>query len=196
MSITIKALCKSFGERQVLSNFSATLPDGVTSVLLGRSGSGKTTLLRILAGLETPDSGSITGLEGKTVSVVFQEDRLVADTSALGNLQLVTALSRGALAAELAAFGIDAAAARAPVRTLSGGQARRVALLRGLLYPGELLLLDEPFKGLDDETRRLAQRQYEKLRRGRTALLVTHEAADVAALSGNLIELAANGSNA
>lgn len=76
MPIVISGLSKAFGEKQVLENFSCTLPAPGLTALMGPSGVGKTTLFRILLGLEKPDSGVIFGMEGKTLSVVFQEDRL------------------------------------------------------------------------------------------------------------------------
>ena len=82
MPIVISGLSKAFGEKQVLENFSCTLPAPGLTALMGPSGVGKTTLFRILLGLEKPDSGVIFGMEGKTLSVVFQEDRLFPDENA------------------------------------------------------------------------------------------------------------------
>ena len=88
--IEIKGLCKAFDGKQVLRDFSAVLPAGQVTGLMAPSGAGKTTLLRILMGLETPDRGTITGLEGLRLSAVFQEDRLCENLNPVSNLRLVT----------------------------------------------------------------------------------------------------------
>ena len=147
--IVIRGLCKAFDGKQVLRDFSAALPAGQVTGLMAPSGAGKTTLLRILMGLETPDRGTITGLEGLRLSAVFQEDRLCENLNPVSNLRLVTpALSRTAAAEALAAVGLTDCQ-RQPARELSGGMRRRVAILRALLAEYDLLFLDEPFKGLD-----------------------------------------------
>ena len=88
--IVIRGLCKAFDGKQVLRDFSAALPAGQVTGLMAPSGAGKTTLLRILMGLETPDRGTITGLEGLRLSAVFQEDRLCENLNPVSNLRLVT----------------------------------------------------------------------------------------------------------
>ena len=135
------------GEKIVLQNLSATLPDSGVIALLGPSGSGKTTLLRLFAGLLSPARGGFSGMEGKRVSVVFQEDRLLPWLDAAGNIALV----EGARTVEecLAAVELSESALKLPA-VLSGGMQRRVAIARALRYGGDALVLDEPFKGLDD----------------------------------------------
>ena len=86
--IRIKDLQKSYGEKPVLSHFSHDLPDNGIVCLTGASGRGKTTLLRILAGLETADGGSVTGLSGRKIAFVFQEDRLLPWITAQQNIRL------------------------------------------------------------------------------------------------------------
>ena len=142
---------------------------------MGPSGCGKTTLLRILLGLETADAGTITGLEGRRMSAVFQEDRLCENVSAVSNLRLVNpALSRRAAEAALTELGLGEALSQ-PVREFSGGMKRRVAILRALLAEFDLLLADEPFKGLDEETKRQTMAYFAEHTRGKTVILVTHE---------------------
>lgn len=117
--IVIRGLCKAFDGKQVLRDFSAALPAGQVTGLMAPSGAGKTTLLRILMGLETPDRGTITGLEGLRLSAVFQEDRLCENLNPVPNLRLVTpALSRTAAAEALAAVGLTDCQ-RQPARELS-----------------------------------------------------------------------------
>ena len=129
MSIVIRDLCKRFGEKTVLWDFSWTVDRPM--VLMGPSGCGKTTLLRILMGLERPDAGSVTGV-GR-VAAVFQEDRLCPQLTAVENVLLVLPdgrARRGGVEADFARLGMTGDALTLPAARLSGGQKRRAALLR------------------------------------------------------------------
>lgn len=187
--LVLQNLSKQYGPRQALRGFSGRLPAGKTTVLMGPSGCGKTTLLRILAGLTMADGGTAQGLAGLRVSMVFQEDRLCPGLSALANVSMVCPQPRAGLQAALLALGLDETAQKSPARALSGGQARRVALARALWYPADLYLLDEPFKGLDEETRLCVLAETRRLLMGRTALVVTHEEADADALGAELLRM-------
>ena len=196
--IVIRGLCKAFDGKQVLRDFSAALPAGQVTGLMAPSGAGKTTLLRVLMGLETPDRGTITGLEGLRLSAVFQEDRLCENLNPVSNLRLVTpALSRTAAAEALAAVGLTDCQ-RQPARELSGGMRRRVAILRALLAEYDLLFLDEPFKGLDQETKEIVMADTRRRCAGRTVLFVTHDMAEALDLAdviifmdhGNIVQMA------
>lgn len=148
----------------------------------GSFGSGKTTLLRILMGLERADSGRIDGLNGLCISAVFQEDRLCNQLDGVSNLRLVTpALGRAEAANAMKAVGLSDCIGQ-PIRELSGGQRRRVAILRGLLADYDFLILDEPFRGLDRETKRLVMEDTRRRCMERTVLLVTHDAAELEVL--------------
>lgn len=186
-TIKIEQLSKAYGEKPVLQNFCADFPVGETTVLMGPSGCGKTTLLRILAGLERPDSGSITGLPEQK-SMIFQEDRLCENVSALSNLRLCApSLSRKEGEQRLSELGL-ADSLRQPVREFSGGMKRRVTILRALCAEYELLLADEPFKGLDEETRLRTMEYFKAQTQGKTVLLVTHEEEE-AAFFGKVLRL-------
>lgn len=175
MDIRIEKLCKSYGENRVLTDFSAVFPEGETSCVMGASGCGKTTLLRLLLGLEKPDGGTILGLPEK-ISAVFQEDRLAEPFSAEANLALVTGphVPRETLRSALSALGLSGSLDK-PVRELSGGMRRRVAIARALVYDAPLLLLDEPFKGLDEETKKTVMDYVKAHAAGKTVILVTHD---------------------
>ena len=150
--IVIRGLCKAFDGKQVLRDFSAALPAGQVTGLMAPSGAGKTTLLRILMGLETPDRGTITGLEGLRLSAVFQEDRLCENLDPVSNLRLVTpTLSRAAAEEALKAVGLTDCLHQ-PTRELSGGMRRRVAILRALLA--------SPLRGWIGRLRRLSWRTH------------------------------------
>ena len=180
----IQHLCKSFDGKVVLDHVSLTLESGGTACLMAPSGRGKTTLLRCIAGLETPDSGQITDLPER-IAYVFQEDRLCDGFSAVDNIRLVTgkALGEGEIRRHLEELGL-AGILDQPVRELSGGMRRRVVISRAVCFGADLLLLDEPFKGLDDEARQQTA-DYILRHRGAAAILcVTHDREDAAALGG------------
>ena len=180
MPLRIHNLSKSFDGQPVLSGVSAALEEGNTYCLMGPSGAGKTTLLRILMGLERADSGRVEGLSGLRISAVFQEDRLCEGFTALENVRLAAAPSlsdadiRKALSAILPPQALDR-----PVSALSGGMKRRTAIGRALLAPFDLLLMDEPFTGLDEDTRRRTAAFIRERAAGRMILLSTHQEEDV-----------------
>ena len=141
----IKNLCVSYGEKKVLQDFSAEFGEGIT-LLTGPSGFGKTTLLHTIAGLVEPDSGEIIG-RPERISLMFQDDRLLPWLTALQNIEVVCDDRERAMY-YLRAVELEKEADSKP-GALSGGMRRRVALARALAYESDLLLLDEPFKGMD-----------------------------------------------
>lgn len=180
--IVMHKLCKSFGEKAVLRDVCGILASGRITGLMAPSGVGKTTLLRILMGLEQLDDGYIEGLNGLRLSAVFQEDRLCDQLDSVSNLRLVTpSLSRAEARKALETVGLADCIGQ-PTRELSGGQRRRVAILRGLLADYDLLILDEPFKGLDRETKQLVMEDTRRRCMGKTVLFVTHDPAEMDAL--------------
>ncbi len=185
MDIVVKDLCKSYGPLQVLQNFSCTFPHGRVSCITGSSGRGKTTLLRLLMGLEQPDSGSISGLEGARLSAVFQEDRLCENLSAVSNLRLVqrNRMPKEQLLRELEKIGLSDCGDK-PVREFSGGMKRRVAMVRAMLAEFDVLILDEPFKGVDAKTYALVTSYVREKIPGKTVLLVSHDPRDIEQLGG------------
>lgn len=190
VDILLEHVSKTYGERRVLEDFSHRFPEGKVSCILGPSGCGKTTLLRLISGLEAPDSGAISGVEGKKISAVFQEDRLFEGLCAERNVLLTAAsgFSRADARALLNELGLREDAPRA-VRRFSGGMRRRVAVARALAADYDLLLLDEPFSGLDGDTRSAVLDVILRRLDGRTALCVTHEAAGAARLGAEILRL-------
>ena len=182
-------LCKRYGDKDVLRGFSMNLPAGGTTCLMAPSGAGKTTLLRLMCDLEKPDSGIVRGMEGTRIGVVFQEDRLLDWLDPVENLRLTApGLTRDAAADALIRFGLGDSL-HEPVCRLSGGMRRRVALLRALLAPSDILLLDEPFNGLDAATRSGVMALTRELLPPRTALLITHDPDEAAALGAAIVGL-------
>lgn len=188
--IQFQKVSKAFAGQQVLKNFSALLPGGQASAFMGPSGCGKTTLARMVLGLEKPDSGLVTGGENLRFSCVFQEDRLIPAYSALANTGLVLPRSRWAeIAPALEATGLTGQDLTKPAASLSGGQKRRVALVRALLAESDMVVLDEAFKGLDSDTRLTAYQFVKNRLAGRTLLLITHDPEEAAYFTATTIQL-------
>ena len=167
-------LSKSFEGKQVISQFSQGFENGVRYCLMGPSGCGKTTLLNLLMGLVKPDSGKVKA-DGVRFSAVFQENRLLDQMTAAANVALVSQSSREEIETLLRELGIDDESLPQPVSTYSGGMKRRVALCRALLAEYDVLILDEPYKGLDEDTRAKVMRIVARYTQGKTVILVTHD---------------------
>ena len=186
MPITIKNLSKSFDGKPVLTGFSCELPETGVVALMGRSGIGKSTLINLLLGLQRPDSGEISLPAGTRFSAVFQEDRLLAHLSARDNLLLTTNRTISEIDAALSALSLNPEEP-SPVKTYSGGMQRRVALARGVLFPADVLLMDEPFRGLDAETRKQAIDFVRSEWSNRLIVLVTHDPEEARMMGANQI---------
>lgn len=190
MDIVINRLSKKFGNKEVLRDFSLRIKEGTSLSVMASSGKGKTTLLKILAGLETPDKGYIEGLENKRISMVFQEDRLCPTLNALSNIRLVCGkeIKETQIYHELEEVGLKGNE-KHPVKELSGGMKRRVAIVRALLAPYDILLLDEPFTGLDNESKKKIIDYIKEKNKMRTIILVTHDHWEAEALGNEIVFL-------
>jgi NitT/TauT family transport system permease protein len=183
---------KSFGESEVLRNVNASFDAGGVYCLMGPSGMGKTTLMRILSGLDTVTSGEVDSADVREsgTSFMFQEDRLCECLTPSQNVALACsgkpdeADLRALLAQVLPADCLDKAASQ-----LSGGMRRRVALVRAVAHRGGVLVLDEPFTGLDNETKRRVARFLVEQRAGRTMLVSTHNEDDAELLGAQIVRL-------
>ena len=187
MSISINHLSFAYGDTPVLQDVSWQLPQKGVVCLWGPSGCGKTTLLRLLAGLEQPQEGAIEGV-GR-VAMVFQEDRLLPWMSALQNV-MVIGVEEYVARHYLLSVGLTEAELYALPNQLSGGQQRRVALARALAAKSDLLLLDEPFNGLDEDTWQNVVLQILAYAQHKPVVLVTHIREQAEALGATLIPLA------
>ena len=186
--VCARHLSKSYQNRPVLSDVSLTVQPGERCALMAPSGMGKTTLFRLLLGLETADQGNI---QAASAGAVFQENRLIESLSPIENVRLaLPPLPKADTRAEL--FSIlssllPAESLMRPVSTLSGGMKRRCALARALLSPSEILILDEPFTGLDEDTKKQAVQFIETWQKGRPLLFSTHDPKDVLLLQARLL---------
>ena len=186
--LKLTKISHAYGNDPVLKSFCLTLEPGQRLALMGPSGAGKTTLLRVALGLLNPDSGTVENRFRKTAAV-FQEPRLLPWRTAVENVNLVlgdTAATMENARSCLKQLGLGEAADKYP-RELSGGMQQRVAIARALAVEADLLVLDEPFKAMDEELRR---RVMEQVAETNTAiLLVTHEEEEAAALGCEIVRL-------
>ncbi len=161
MIIEVKDITKTFDGKKVLDNFNLNIESEHSYIITGPSGCGKTTLIRIILGLEKPDSGSV-GLLGDykypfiCSGTVFQEDRLCDDFTAVENVALVSPRIFKETAREELLKLLPEDVLDKPVRELSGGQRRKVAIVRACCIPNDVLIMDEPFAGLDEDSRQKA----------------------------------------
>ena len=186
--LELKNISISFGEKAVLKNQSLTLRPGQRIALMGPSGCGKTTLLRVALGLIRPGKGTVRDTFG-SVGVVFQEPRLLPWRTALENVNLVLGdhpQTREKAAGFLARVGLSEALDKYP-RELSGGMEQRVALARALALEADCLVLDEPFKAMDET---LCREVMELVNQTQAAiLLVTHDPQEAEFLGCEILEL-------
>jgi len=186
---------KDYGEKRVLRGLDFRLERGGFLVVTGANGSGKTTLLRLCAGLAVPTGGTLE-IEPERGSIGFlgHEPLVYRELTVLENLDLYGRLYRVPERRErigmlLERFGLwESRAVRAG--KLSRGQLQRLALCRSLLHKPELLILDEPFSGLDAEGAELLDRELAGMRERRTILVATHDPERVAPLAGGRLALA------
>lgn len=207
--LTISRLCKTIGGQQVLRDIDLEVSQGEVFALMGPSGAGKTTLLRILNLLDTPDSGTIT-FEGNTIngtgtkpngntearkriSMVFQSPALFNDT-VFNNIAFslkVRGMDRGTIeqkvSQSLQLVGLEGYGKRG-VKTLSGGEAQRIAFARAVVFEPDLLLLDEPTANLDPANVAKIEEIVRTINRelNTTIIIATHHMVQVRRLAGRV----------
>ena len=191
MAIKLINMSKKYDTKTVLKQVNYEIEEGVTTCIMGPSGCGKTTLLRMMMGLETPESGEMIGLEGLKKSAVFQEDRLCENLTVARNIKIAThqPLALSHLLDALQKVNLPPDCLKQPVRQLSGGQKRRVAILRALMAEYDILLLDEPFKGLDLETKKQVIQYVKEATVGKTVILVTHDEMECQLISDEVVNI-------
>lgn len=184
--IELRDVTVRYGDKLVLDRFSLDIPDRGLTALSGPSGCGKTTLLRVLAGLTAPEGGTVSGPDPSKTAVLFQEDRLLPWRTASQHITDVLPRSRRGEAGYWLAFAELEGEEGAYPAALSGGMARRLALARCAALGGELLLLDEPFSGVD---RTRAARILERLRGLGIPILLTSHQTQVLAACDRMLSL-------
>ncbi len=186
----IEHLTFSFDNKRIFDDFSIEIEDKRITALMAPSGNGKTTLLRLIAGLLKPESGNID-INGQSVGIMFQEPRLFGQLTALQNVMLVIKSrdNKQEQAMQLLdAFGVSDAADKYPDE-LSGGMAKRVSLARAFAYNPDILLLDEPFSALDENTKAFVMSSAKPFLIGKTVLFVTHDIQEAVSFAEKIIHL-------
>ena len=186
MLIQFKDITKIYDGKKVLDRINLSIDtesDSRDVLLKGPSGIGKTTLLRIMAGIENSDSGSIEITMGEAagggkklrIGMVFQENRLLEQFSAVENVTCVDSMISRTRAVEELKKVLKEEALDKPVRELSGGMQRRVAIVRAMLPASDLLIMDEPLTGLDPETRDRVIRYIMENKGRRPLIMASHD---------------------
>lgn len=185
---SVSGLYKAYGELPVLKHLDLSFAPGGVYCLMAPSGAGKTTLLRILLGLEKPDSGQVQ--MPSPVTAVFQENRLCDAFSPLDNVLMAAgkSLDRQTAYSELCRLLPEEAILR-PSSTLSGGMKRRAAIARALLAPSQAIIMDEPFTGLDEDTKQTVIDYVKEKTAGKLLLITTHQEEEAAALGGQIVRI-------
>ena len=185
----LKKISKSFDNKQVLRDVDLVVPKGSRVLIRGASGKGKTTLLRIMMGLEKPDSGEVTGAFSKQASV-FQEDRLQPEFTPITCVKMICGVrvSKQDIRTQLAEVGLDGHFDK-PAGKLSGGMRRRVAIVRAVMSDADVIYFDEPFTGLDRDTKLKVIEYIDRRTEGKTLVFVSHDAEDALLLGAKEIRI-------
>ena len=186
VDIRLEHVSFRYGPKEILSDFSLTIPGTGVTVLRGPSGCGKTTLLRLLAGLEVPASGQITGVSPRETAFLFQENRLLPWRTVEQHLTDVLPRDRRGEAARWLALTELTGEEKSYPSALSGGMERRLALARCLALGGSLYLLDEPFAGVDPQR---AARIMEGLKQLPVPVLLTSHETHILSQAHRVVEL-------
>ena len=188
--IIFKDISKSYGNKIVLKNFNIDIREGQTTFMLGKSGSGKTTFSKIVLGLEKIDTGEISGLDGKKISVVFQEDRLMENMTIGSNFKMTvdSHINRKQIVEKMGKIGLFQPL-ETKISELSGGMKRRISILRAFLIEFDLIVMDEPFRGLDEETKEKVMNFVIQNIKGKTAIIITHNKDEVEYFAEKIQEL-------
>ena len=172
-------ICKSFGSKRIVQNFSATIMRGDKVGLIGMNGAGKTTLLRMILGEDQPDSGEVR--QGSRMQIAYfdqmraqlDDEMSLADTISPGSDWVEVGGQRKHVMTYLADFLFSPERARSPVKSLSGGERNRLLLARLFARPANVLVLDEPTNDLDIDTLELLEQLLEDF--NGTVFLVSHD---------------------
>lgn len=169
----LERITKKYGNKTIFDNRDFIIETNKCTSLTGPSGSGKTTLLRILSGLDKEYSGKYIEKPSR-IAVAFQEPRLFNGATVIENAALSTKKIKNA-SRILNELGIDSSDFELYPSSLSGGMARRISIARAIVYDAELYLIDEPFSGLDDESKEQTAKVLIKYLKNKTSVISTHD---------------------
>ena len=175
--LKIENITFKYDDKTIIDGLCHTFCDGVVTAITGSSGSGKTTLLYLISGLKNAQGGKIYNDHKKT-AVVFQEHRLFQWMTAIENITVTGADTARAKELLSLLFPNEEIGEKYPDE-LSGGMKQRIAIARALAYEPDLLLLDEPFKGLDKETKAIVAGVVFSEMKNKTCILITHDEDDL-----------------
>lgn len=188
-AVRLDNIKKSYNGKTILNGLTFEAKRGQPICLFGQSGCGKTTVLNIIAGLTKADGGSIIGNEGR-ISYVFQEDRLLEQLSAKENIML-TARNRKAADSFIEAAGLSECIDMYPA-DMSGGMKRRTAIARAVAFDGGIMLLDEPFNGIDAGRKKAIAEFLKSFVSDKLCIMVTHDRTDAGLMDAEIFEIINN----
>lgn len=185
-ALSIEHLYFSYKEKEIFHDLQICFPSEECSAVMAPSGHGKTTLLYLIAGLLSPSEGIIRyPMRKPAFSMVFQESRLIHQADIASNLRLVNPkLTNTDICQQLSLTGLPREYLHKTAGQLSGGEQRRIAILRAVLAKYDILLMDEPFTGLDDVSKKLMLEYVRTHTAGKTVILVTHQQEEADYLAG------------
>ncbi len=197
MGMKIENLNKRFNEITLFNNFNIDFKESIITCLLGPSGCGKTTLLNIIGQIISPDSGNLSGFEGKQLSYIFQDPRLLPWKTVRGNIEFV--LNREVLSNQerkretdrlIRSVELEGFADYYPAQ-LSGGMRQRVSIARAFACPSDIILMDEPLSGLDIALKQNMIRWFSQIWGSdrRTVIFVTHDVDEALLLGDEIVVL-------
>lgn len=194
LKYSVKNIVKSYDSLKVLDHITIDFNDNQTTCILGPSGCGKTTLLNIIAGIIEKDSGQVLGIQNEDISFVFQEDRLIEWKTVWDNMAFVLKkkIDKDKIDSTIDRFlkmvNLEEYKYYYP-RNLSGGMRQRISILRAFAYPSKILIMDEAFKSLDINNKRIVMEFFKELKNfeNRTCILVTHDIEEALDLGDRII---------
>lgn len=198
IQLCLQDTLKVYSQKPVFAPLSRTIRGGECHVIIGPSGIGKTTLLHMIAGLLLPDAGELSAVivqDGKMertkpkIGMVFQDEVILPSYTAQQNIEIFAGRRLTPEEMEDLDLLLSGSCLGQKAGEMSGGMKRRVQIARALLSPALLLIMDEPFRGLDPETKKRCIQFIQKYRMGRTLIVSTHDERDVEYLGGILWKL-------